>query len=72
MSDPLELTLQMVVSHLMLVLVIKLGSSGRGLLTTELSLQLLENFFLFVLCMSGLCMYTCIPEEGIRTHYRWL
>jgi hypothetical protein len=27
---------------------------------------------LFNVCECSICMYTCMPEEGIRTHHRWL
>jgi hypothetical protein len=28
--------------------------------------------YLFKVYECLICMYTCMPEEGIRTHYRWL
>jgi hypothetical protein len=32
-----------------------------------------QNHQLFILCVWFLCcMYTCMPEEGTRSRYRWL
>ena len=43
------------------------------LLTTEPSLQpLCITFYLIYVHGYFACMYTCRPEEGTRSHYRWL
>jgi hypothetical protein len=30
------------------------------------------KIYLFYVYDSSICMYTCVPEEGIGSHYRWL
>ena len=32
----------------------------------------LKKIYLFYVYECSICMYTCVPEEGIRSHYRWL
>ena len=29
-------------------------------------------YFIYFMYECSVCMYTCMPEEGIRSHYRWL
>ena len=28
--------------------------------------------FIYLFIMYSVCMYACMPEEGTRSHYRWL
>jgi hypothetical protein len=32
----------------------------------------LRFIYLFYVCKYSICMYTCMPEEGIGYQYRWL
>ena len=32
----------------------------------------LKKIYLFYVYECSICMYTCVPEEGIGSHYRWL
>jgi hypothetical protein len=63
----------------MWVLGIELGSSGRvasALNHRAISPAPQSRFILFLQIFlvyeCSICMYTCEPEEGIRSHHRWL
>ena len=40
------------------------------LVDSFLSFFFFKDLFMYNEC--SICMYTCMPEEGIRSHYRWL
>lgn len=49
---------------------------GSGDRESEPLLEVVLGFgfsrFISLCIQYSVCMYTCTPEEGLRSHYRWL
>jgi len=50
------------------------ASASSSSLENTVHILTILFFFLKIYFMyeCSICMYTCVPEEGIRSHYRWL